>query len=54
MSIAKTRYATHLNEWLPSQPRRDEPCSHVERLAKGTALPFDCSTARFRGVVEAS
>jgi hypothetical protein len=54
MSIANTRYATDLNEWLPSQPRRDKPSTHVERLARGTELPFEGSTARFRRVVEAS
>ena len=54
MSTAETRYPNHLEVWLPSQPERHQPCHHVETLARGKVLSFDCSTACFRGAVEAN
>jgi len=54
MRTAEASYANHLDEWLPSQPERHQPCHHVETLARGKALAFGCSTARFRGAVAAS
>jgi len=54
MNATKAKFATHLDEWLPSQPERHQPCHHVETLARERALPFSCSTACFRGAVAAS
>jgi hypothetical protein len=54
MSTTEARYATHLDERLPLQPERCDPCVHVEALWRGKGLPFDYSTACFRCVVEAS
>ena len=54
MSTTKANFATHLDEWLPSQSKRHQPCHHVETLSRRKALPFGCSTARFRGAVATS
>ena len=44
MSTAEATYATHFYE----------PYIQVEALGRGKELPFDCSTAGFRCVIEAS
>ena len=53
MSTTEATYATHLHEWLPSQPEL-QPYLHVKALERGKELPFDYWTACFRCVVEAS
>jgi hypothetical protein len=54
MSTTEARYVTHLDERTPLQPECCHPCVHLEALWRGKELPFDCSTACFRCVVEAS
>jgi hypothetical protein len=53
MSTAKAKNATHLDEWLPSQPEGHEPYGHVEVLGRGKELLFEGSTTRFHRIAEA-
>jgi hypothetical protein len=45
MSTTEAAYASHLHQWLPSQPKLHEPCIRVKALGRGKELPFDCWTA---------
>ena len=54
MTATEATYATHLHEWLLSQPELYETYIHVKALGRGKELPFGRWTACFRCVVEAS
>jgi len=54
MRTTEATYATHLHDWLPSQAELHEPYIRVKALGRGKHLPFDCWTACFRCIVEAS
>ena len=54
MRSAEAKYANHLKKWPPSRPECHQPCYHVETLSREKAIPFGCSTTRFRGAVAAS